>query len=62
LNELLYGTGMRLMEAMRLRIRDVDFVRKVIIVREAKGGKGRSIRAPGSSAATTCMKTGCNGR
>ena len=53
---------MRLMEAMRLRIKDVDFVRKVIIVREAKGGKGRSIPAPGSSAATTCMKTGCNGR
>ncbi len=36
---LLYGTGMRLMEGMRLRIKDVDFERRVIIVREAKGSK-----------------------
>ena len=35
LTQLLYGTGMRLMEAMRLRVKDVDFARKVIIVREA---------------------------
>ena len=35
---LLYGTGMRLMEAMRLRVKDVDFDRLAIIVREAKGG------------------------
>ncbi len=33
---LLYGTGMRLMEAMRLRIKDVDFDRHIIIVRDAK--------------------------
>ncbi len=37
LAQLLYGTGMRLMEGLRLRIRDVDFDRHVIIVREAKG-------------------------
>ena len=36
LARLLYGTGMRLMEGMRLRIKDVDFDRHVIIVREAK--------------------------
>ena len=36
---LLYGTGMRLMEGMRLRIKDVDFERHVIIVRETKGAK-----------------------
>lgn len=41
---LLYGTGMRLMEGMRLRIKDVDFDRHVIIVRDAKGGKGRVAR------------------
>ncbi len=41
LARLLYGTGMRLMEGMRLRIKDVDFVRLVIIVRDAKGGKER---------------------
>ena len=51
LARLLYGTGMRLMEAMRLRIKDVDFVRKVIVVREAKGGKDRVVMLPGALAA-----------
>ena len=41
----LYGTGMRLMEGVRLRIKDVDFERHVIIVGEAKGAKDRLIRA-----------------
>jgi integron integrase len=45
---LLYGTGMRLMEGMRLRIKDVDFDRRVIIVREAKGGKDRVVMLPQS--------------
>ena len=45
---LLYGTGMRLMEGMRLRIKDVDFDRRVIIVREAKGGKDRVVMMPQS--------------
>ena len=45
---LLYGTGMRLMEAMRLRIKDVDFDRQVIIVRDAKGGKDRVVMLPRS--------------
>ena len=39
LARLLYGTGMRLMEGMRLRIKDVDFDRSVIVVRQAKGGQ-----------------------
>ena len=43
LAKLLYGTGMRLMEGIRLRIKDVDFDRHVIIVREAKGGKDRVV-------------------
>ncbi|MCZ4313516.1 integron integrase [Comamonadaceae bacterium G21597-S1] len=47
---LLYGTGMRLMEAMRLRIKDVDFARKVVIVREAKGGKDRVVMLPAALA------------
>lgn len=38
---LLYGTGMRLMECMMLRIKDVDFERREITVREGKGGKDR---------------------
>ena len=45
---LLYGTGMRLMEGMRLRIKDVDFDRHVIIVRDAKGGKDRVVMLPRS--------------
>ena len=43
LARLLYGTGMRLMEGIRLRVKDVDFDRHVIIVREAKGGKDRVV-------------------
>ncbi|GAB3777035.1 class 1 integron integrase IntI1 [Ramlibacter monticola] len=45
---LLYGTGMRLMEALRLRTKDVDFERRVIIVREAKGNKDRVVMLPHS--------------
>ena len=45
---LLYGTGMRLMEALRLRVKDVDFDRHVIIVREAKGNKDRVVMLPHS--------------
>jgi integron integrase len=50
LARLLYGTGMRLMEGMRLRIKDVDFDRHVIIVREAKGNKDRVVMMPHSLA------------
>jgi integron integrase len=50
LARLLYGTGMRLMEGMRLRVKDVDFDRSVIIVREAKGGKDRVVMLPRSLA------------
>lgn len=45
---LLYGTGMRLMEALRLRIKDIDFDKHVIIVREAKGNKDRVVMLPRS--------------
>lgn len=47
---LLYGTGMRLMEALRLRVKDVDFDRKVIVIREAKGNKDRVVMLPASLA------------
>lgn len=46
LAQLLYGTGMRLLEGLRLRIKDVDFDRHVIIVREAKGNKDRVVMLP----------------
>jgi integron integrase len=50
LAQLLYGTGMRITEALRLRIKDVDFGRNTIIVREGKGGKDRAVMLPKSLA------------
>lgn len=38
---LLYGTGMRLLEGLRLRVKDVEFTRREIVVREGKGNKDR---------------------
>jgi len=43
---LLYGTGMRLMECIRLRIKDVDFTRGEIVVRHGKGGRDRRVPLP----------------
>lgn len=43
---LLYGTGMRLLEGLRLRVKDVEFERREIVVREAKGGKDRVTMLP----------------
>ena len=40
---LLYGSGLRLMEAVRLRVKDIDFERGEIMVREAKGGRDQVI-------------------
>ncbi len=45
---LLYGTGMRLLEGLRLRVKDVDFSRNEIVVREGKGSKDRVTMLPGS--------------
>lgn len=39
--DLLYGGGMRLMEAIRLRIKDVDFAQNQILIRDGKGRKDR---------------------
>ena len=44
--QLLYGTGLRILEAMRLRVKDIDFTRNTIIVREAKGNKDRAVMLP----------------
>jgi len=44
--KLLYGTGMRLMEALRLRIQDVDFEQYQIVVRSGKGNKDRITTLP----------------
>ncbi|WP_158881821.1 integron integrase [Rhodanobacter sp. L36] len=45
---LLYGTGMRLMECLRLRIKDIDFSHHEICVRDGKGGKDRRTMLPRS--------------
>lgn len=44
--QLLYGSGLRLMECVRLRVKDVDFGRAHITVRDAKGGKERITMLP----------------
>ena len=43
---LLYGTGMRLMECLRLRVKDVDFANNYIVVRDGKGDKDRITMLP----------------
>ena len=43
---LLYGSGLRLMECVRLRVKDVDFDRHEITVRQGKGGKDRRTMLP----------------
>lgn len=45
---LLYGTGMRILEALRLRVKDVDFSRKQILIRDGKGFKDRITMLPKS--------------
>lgn len=48
MGQLLYGTGMRLMECVRLRVKDVDFERLEILIRDGKGAKDRITMLPGS--------------
>jgi integron integrase len=48
LGRLLYGTGMRLLEGLRLRVQDVDFSAKQIFIRDGKGGKDRVTMLPQS--------------
>ena len=45
---LLYGSGLRLMECLRLRVKDVDFGQNHIVVRDGKGQKDRVTVLPGS--------------
>ena len=44
--QLLYGTGIRINEGLQLRVKDVDFGRNTIVVREGKGGKDRAVMLP----------------
>lgn len=50
IGRVLYGTGMRVMECLRLRIKDLEFERLEIIVREGKGQKDRVTMLPASLA------------
>ena len=43
---LLYCTGMRILEALRLRVKDIDFARKEILIRDGKGFKDRVTMLP----------------
>jgi integron integrase len=45
---LLYGSGLRLMEAVRLRVKDIDFARGEIVVRDGKGEQDRITMLPQS--------------
>lgn len=44
---LLYGSGLRLMEGVRLRVKDIDFEHGALFIRNAKGGKDRIVTLPG---------------
>ncbi|MEE4245857.1 MAG: integron integrase [Kangiellaceae bacterium] len=44
--QLMYGAGLRKMEVHQLRVKDLDFDRKQIIVRQGKGGKDRHVPLP----------------
>lgn len=44
--QLLYGSGMRLLESVRLRVKDVELERRHLIVRDGKGGKDRMVMLP----------------
>lgn len=43
---LLYGAGLRLMECLRLRVQDIDFEQREILIRDGKGGKDRRTMFP----------------
>lgn len=51
LARLLYGTGLRITEALQLRVKDVDFGQRAILVRGGKGGKDRVVMLPQALAA-----------
>jgi integron integrase len=52
---IMYGSGLRLLECLRLRVKDIDFDRRQIIVRQGKGGKDR--RTPLADACVSPLRT-----
>jgi site-specific recombinase XerD len=57
--QVLYGCGLRLMEALRLRVKDIDFEYSQIIVRDGKGNKDRVTVLPDR---TICTKPASSAR
>jgi site-specific recombinase XerD len=55
MGHLLYGAGLRLMECLRLRVKDIDFSANHMVVREGKGNKDRLTMLP------LCVKTSLAG-
>ena len=51
---LMYGTGMRLMECLELRVQDIDFARNEIVVRNGKGAKDRVTMLPETLRKSLC--------
>ena len=50
---LLYGAGLRLMECLQMRVKDIDFATNQIVVRAGKGDKDRHTMLPDSRERTT---------
>jgi integron integrase len=46
--KLLYGSGLRISEALRLRVKDIDFAQQQVVVRDGKGGNSRVTMLPKS--------------
>lgn len=46
MTQIIYGSGLRLMEVLRLRVKDLDFANRQIIVRDGKGGNDRITAFP----------------
>ena len=54
---LIYGAGLRQLECLRLRVKDVDFDRREIVVRHGKGGKDRRTVLPGAASPLRSRRT-----
>ena len=59
---LLYGSGLRILECLRLRVKDVDFDRHEILVRDGKGAKDRVTMLPESVVGTAQAASGASAR
>jgi integron integrase len=55
---ILYGSGLRLTECLRLRVQDVDFAQSLILVRDGKGGKDRRTMLPNTVRTALAVQIG----